>query len=87
MKASIEEREIEVTIPIMILATVKVTFDKITAENDKKFFSNVSIRPVSAVVNGDQFPSMSPELKDWVYDRIDFYEMDKIETKISEYLC
>ena len=83
----IEQREIEVTIPIMIRATVKVTFDKITTENDEKFFSNVSVIPISAVVNEDQFPSMSPELKDWIFDRIDCYEMDKIETKINEYLC
>jgi hypothetical protein len=83
----IEQREIEVTIPIMIRATVKVTFDKITTENDEKFFSNVSVISISAVVNEDQFPSMSPELKDWIFDRIDCYEMDKIKTKINEYLC
>jgi len=81
----IEQREIEVTIPIMIRATVKVTFDKITTENDEKFFSNVSVRPISAVVNEDDFPSMS--LKDWILDRIVCCEMDKIEAKINEYLC
>jgi len=81
----IEKREIEVAIPITIRATVKVTFDKTTTENDEKFFSNVSVRPISAVVNEDQFPSMS--LKDWIFDRIVCCEMDKIETKINEYLC
>ena len=83
----IEQREIEVTIPIMIRATVKVTFDKITTDRDENFFSNVSVRPIRAVVNEDEFPCMEPELKDWIFDRINCCEMDKIETKINEYLC
>ena len=82
-----EEREIEVTIPITIRATVKVKFDKITTDNNESFFENVSIVPINAVVNDDEFPSMSPELRDWISDRIYISEMNKVETKINEYLC